>query len=86
MSKDSVVTVEDGKTICHVELNMPFPLMNLWSDSTSVHVEQPDGFFQRTWKLVRGTYRRNNIRPACEGCNSETGGALATHPKPRRRR
>lgn len=25
-----------------------------------------------------GTYRRSNIRPACEGCNSETGGALAT--------
>lgn len=23
-----------------------------------------------------GTYRRNNIRPACGGCNSETGGAL----------
>lgn len=25
-----------------------------------------------------GTYRRNNIRPACGHCNSETGGALAT--------
>ena len=24
-----------------------------------------------------GTYRRNNIRPACAGCNSETGGRLA---------
>lgn len=24
-----------------------------------------------------GTYRRDNIRPACGGCNSETGGALA---------
>lgn len=24
-----------------------------------------------------GTYRRSNIRPACGGCNSETGGALA---------
>lgn len=23
-----------------------------------------------------GTYRRNNIRPACGPCNSETGGAL----------
>lgn len=23
-----------------------------------------------------GTYRRNNIRPACEGCNSKTGGSL----------
>lgn len=25
-----------------------------------------------------GTYRRDNIRPACGKCNSETGGALAT--------
>ena len=25
-----------------------------------------------------GTYRRNNIRPACGNCNSETGGALAS--------
>lgn len=24
-----------------------------------------------------GTYKRNNIRPACGGCNSETGGALS---------
>lgn len=24
-----------------------------------------------------GTYRRTNIRPACSGCNSETGGPLA---------
>lgn len=24
-----------------------------------------------------GTYRRNNIRPACGPCNSETGGALS---------
>lgn len=31
-----------------------------------------------------GTYRRNNIRPACGGCNSETGGALASIPKKRR--
>ena len=23
-----------------------------------------------------GTYRRNNIRPACAACNSETGGGL----------
>jgi hypothetical protein len=33
-----------------------------------------------------GTYRRTNIRPACGGCNSETGGQLAHLPKPRRRR
>lgn len=28
-----------------------------------------------------GTYRRNNIRPACGTCNSETGGALAGRRK-----
>lgn len=28
-----------------------------------------------------GTYRRNNIRPACGLCNSETGGRLATRRK-----
>lgn len=28
-----------------------------------------------------GTYRRNNIRPACGQCNSETGGALARRGK-----
>jgi 5-methylcytosine-specific restriction endonuclease McrA len=32
-----------------------------------------------------GTYRRNNIRPACAGCNSETGGKLSRKPKRRRR-
>lgn len=32
-----------------------------------------------------GTYRRNNIRPACSKDNSETGGALAAKPKRRRR-
>lgn len=31
-----------------------------------------------------GTYRRNNIRPACGPCNSETGGKLAHLPKPKR--
>lgn len=28
-----------------------------------------------------GSYRRNNIRPACGGCNSETGGPLAGQGK-----
>jgi hypothetical protein len=30
-----------------------------------------------------GTYRRNNIRPACSKCNSETGGATRSKPAPR---
>lgn len=59
-TKDSASTVEDGATICHVELNMPFPLMNLWSDSRSVVREEAGGSYQRSWSLVRGTYRRNS--------------------------
>ena len=31
-----------------------------------------------------GTYRRNNIRPACGGCNSETGAPLRSNRKGRR--
>lgn len=30
-----------------------------------------------------GTYRRDNIRPACGPCNSETGGGLRANPKKR---
>lgn len=32
-----------------------------------------------------GSYRRNNIRPACGTCNSETGGKLSHTPKPRKK-
>lgn len=59
-TKDSAATTEDGATICHLELNMPFPLMNLWSDSRSVLREEAGGLYQRSWSLVRGTYRRNS--------------------------
>ena len=33
-----------------------------------------------------GTYRRDNIRPACSPCNTSTGAALARGPKPKRSR
>lgn len=33
-----------------------------------------------------GTYRRNNIRPACGDCNSETGGRLAGTGKKTRKK
>lgn len=31
-----------------------------------------------------GSYRRNNIRPACAGCNSETGGSQRRNRKARK--
>lgn len=59
-TKTSAMNVEDGVALCHVELNLPFPLMNLWSDTKSVQREEPAGHFHRAWTLVRGTYRRNS--------------------------
>lgn len=32
-----------------------------------------------------GTYRRDNIRPACGPCNEKTGGAVRAKPKKRRK-
>ena len=59
-TKDSSVKEEPGGPLCHVELRLPFPLMNLWSDTRSVFREEPVGHFHREWTLVRGTYRRNS--------------------------
>ena len=59
-TKASLMKDEDGVSLCHVELNLPFPLMNLWSDTKSVQREDPAGHYHRAWTLVRGTYRRNN--------------------------
>ncbi len=59
-TKDSSVKDEDGVQLCHVELRLPFPLTNLWSDTRSVQREEPAGHFHRAWTLVRGTYHRNS--------------------------
>lgn len=59
-TKVSSVLEEAGVPLCHVELRLPFPLANLWSDTRSIHREEPAGHFHRAWTLVRGTYRRNS--------------------------
>lgn len=59
-TKASTVKDEDGVRVCHVELKMPWPLTDLWSDSKSVQREEPGGLFSRSWSLLRGTYRRNS--------------------------
>ncbi len=59
-TKDSSVKQHPEKgSMCHVELDMPFPLTNLWSDTTSV-VRQEGGAYLRAWTLVEGTYHRND--------------------------
>jgi hypothetical protein len=59
-TKTSAVKEEEGVSLCHVELSLPFPLMNLWSDTKSVQREDPAGHYHRAWTLVRGSYRRNS--------------------------
>ena len=59
-TKTSAMNDEAGVPLCHVELALPFPLMNLWSDTKSVQREDPPGSYHRAWTLVRGSYRRNS--------------------------
>lgn len=58
-AKVSTAIEENGVPLCHVELDMPFPLTNLWADTSSVQREEPQGHYFREWTLVRGTYHRN---------------------------
>ncbi len=58
-TKNSARTDENGDTICHDEIELPFPLTNLKADTKSVAREDPPGTFKREWSFVRGTYRRN---------------------------
>ncbi len=85
-TKKSSATVEEGVgPICHVELSLPFPLPNLWSDTTSVVREEPKGHYSRVWKLVRGTYHRNDgswtVVPWAEGTKSVVVYAIDSDPK-----
>jgi ribosome-associated toxin RatA of RatAB toxin-antitoxin module len=56
-TKNSELKQEDGVAICHVELSLPFPMKDLWSETKSTVVEDPPRF-RRAWTLVRGTYHR----------------------------
>lgn len=58
-TKASARKEENGESLCFDEIELPFPLTNLWADTKSVVRDEPEGHFQREWSLVRGTYRRN---------------------------
>jgi Polyketide cyclase / dehydrase and lipid transport len=49
----------NGETICFDELQLPFPLTNLWAETKTVAREEPAGHFHRDWSFVKGTYKRN---------------------------
>lgn len=48
-----------ANSVCFVEISMPFPFSNLWSETSVVSKKQADGGFQRRWKHRDGTYTRN---------------------------
>lgn len=42
---------------CKVEISMPFPFSNLWSETKVQHVYLDGGGRRRQWSLLRGTYK-----------------------------
>lgn len=58
-TKHSELKEEAGVKLCRVELSMPFPLKDLWSETKSTVNEAPPRF-RRDWTLVHGTYLRND--------------------------
>lgn len=48
------------RSICFVEISMPFPFSNLWSETEVVRAKRPDGGWSRQWRLVRGSYKKNS--------------------------
>jgi hypothetical protein len=59
--KASAIKVMSGEPLCAIELELPWPLTNLWSDTRSIYIEDdPPGHYSRVWVLVRGTYKRND--------------------------
>lgn len=50
----------DGGKVIGLEIGMPFPLKNLYSEVRSTLHDHPSGGHVRRWTLERGTYRRND--------------------------
>jgi ribosome-associated toxin RatA of RatAB toxin-antitoxin module len=84
-TKKSAIVVENGDRICHIELKLPFPLTDLWSETKSVIREEPAGHYLRSWTLVRGTYHRNSgswhVLPWGDGKKTLVVYTLDTDPK-----
>lgn len=58
-TKTSWRKTDGADTICFDEIQLPFPLTNLWAETRSVARESPAGHYQRDWSFVKGTYKRN---------------------------
>jgi ribosome-associated toxin RatA of RatAB toxin-antitoxin module len=56
----TVASARKGADVCKVELSMPFPFSNLWSETRVEHGQLEGGGRQRRWSLVAGTYESMN--------------------------
>jgi len=82
-TKHSELKEEAGVKLCHVELSLPFPLKDLWSESKSTLTEDPPRF-RREWTLVHGTYHRNQgswtLLPWADGAKTLVVYVVDAHP------
>ena len=62
-TKKSELRQKQGQTaVCFVEVSMPFPFKNLWSNVKSVESKDEMGGHTRRWTLIDGTYQHNTGR------------------------
>ena len=47
------------RSVCFTEVSLPFPLKNLWAETTVYRAKLDGGALKRVWKLRRGTYHHN---------------------------
>jgi ribosome-associated toxin RatA of RatAB toxin-antitoxin module len=82
-TKHSELREEAGATLCRVELSMPFPLKDLWSETKSTLNEAPPRF-RRDWTLVHGTSLRNDgswtLLPRADGAKTLLVYRIDTQP------
>ncbi len=50
---------EGGRVRCRLELDMPFPLSDLWVETESVNTALPGRRYRRAWSLRGGDFREN---------------------------
>lgn len=82
-TKHSEVKEENGQRLCRVELSLPFPMKDLWSETKSTVNEDPPRF-RRAWTLVHGTYHRNDgswtLLPWADGAKTLLVYRIDSHP------
>lgn len=61
VSKSTELVRDGGKVICRIEVDMPFPLGDLWSETVAMHDQPSEHTYRRRWKMPegKGTYRQN---------------------------